>query len=71
MVAIGNEIVLYSTGCPKCKVLMKKLASKGLEYTENKSIDEMRELGISSAPALDVGGELLNFKEAIRWVDKQ
>lgn len=71
MVAINNEIVLYSTGCPKCRILLKKLDSKGLNYTENKSVEEMQELGITSAPVLKVGEELLDFKSAIRWVDKQ
>lgn len=71
MVAINNEIVLFSTGCPKCRVLLKKLDSKGLDYTENKSVEEMQELGITSAPVLKVGEELLDFKSAIRWVDKQ
>ncbi len=71
MVAINNEIVLFSTGCPKCRVLLKKLDSKGLDYTENKSIEEMQELGITSAPVLKVGEELLDFKSAIRWVDQQ
>lgn len=71
MVAINNEIVLFSTGCPKCRILLKKLDSKGLDYTENKSIEEMQELGITSAPVLKVGEELLDFKSAIRWVDQQ
>ncbi len=71
MVAIKNEIVLYSTGCPKCKVLMKKLGNKGLEYIENKSVQEMLDIGIKSAPALKVGDEILDFKSAIRWIDKQ
>ena len=62
---------MYSTGCPKCKVLMKKLDSKGIEYTENKSIEEMRALGIMSAPVLKVGDELLDFKSAIRWAERQ
>lgn len=71
MVSIANDIVLYSTGCPKCKVLMKKLDSKGLAYEDNRSVDEMKELGIKSAPVLKVGDELLNFKEAIRWIDRK
>ena len=66
-----SEIVLYSTGCPKCKVLMKKLGEKNIEYTEVTSVDEMRELDIKSAPALKVGDELLDFKSAIRWVNRK
>lgn len=71
MGTIRHEIVLYSTGCPKCKVLKKKLGNKGMEYRENTSVAEMRELGIRSAPVLKVGDELLDFKSAIRWIDKQ
>ena len=66
-----SDIVLYSTGCPKCRILMKKLNGKGVTYTENKSIDEMTELGIKSAPVLKVGEELLDFRAAVRWADQQ
>ena len=27
--------ILYSTGCPKCNVLTRKLDAKGIEYTVN------------------------------------
>ena len=29
------DVVLYSTGCPKCKVLKKKLDAKDIKYTLN------------------------------------
>ena len=32
------ELILYTTHCPKCSVLEKKLAKKGLNYTEFTSI---------------------------------
>ena len=63
--------ILYSTGCPKCKVLEKKLESKGIAYEKNNSVDEMLELGISEVPVLNVYGQLLNFSEAIEWVNNQ
>mgnify|MGYP002522574048 FL=1 len=67
-----NDIyILYSTGCPKCEVLKKKLAEKGVQYTENNSVDEMLKLGIEAVPVLKVNDRLLDFKEAVDWVNKQ
>ena len=67
-----NDIyILYSTGCPKCEVLKKKLAEKGVQYTENNSVDEMLKLGIEAVPVLKVDDRLLEFKEAVDWVNKQ
>jgi len=64
------NVVLYSTDCPKCKVLKQKLDSKAIEYTENHSVDEMLALGIAQAPVLSVGGELLSFAQANEWVNQ-
>lgn len=67
-----NDIyILYSTGCPKCEVLKKKLAEKGIQYTENNSVDEMLKLGIEAVPVLKVDDRLLDFKKAVDWVNKQ
>lgn len=67
-----NDIyILYSTGCPKCEVLKKKLAEKGVQYTENNSVDEMLKLGMEAVPVLKVNDRLLDFKEAVDWVNKQ
>jgi hypothetical protein len=63
--------ILYSTGCPRCKVLEKKLESNGIAYEKNNSVDEMLELGISEVPVLSVYGQLLNFSEAVNWINNQ
>ncbi len=63
------ELILYTTHCPKCSVLEKKLAKKGLNYTEFTSIPEMIALGISSVPVLSVDGELLPFEKANQWIN--
>lgn len=64
-------MVLYSTGCPRCKVLKSKLETKGIKFTENDSVDEMIELGITEAPMLSVEGKLLDFSAAVKWVNEQ
>ena len=65
-------ITLYSTGCPKCKVLEAKLEQKKIEYKKESDVDKMLELGIKSAPVLSIDGEsLLQFAEAVKWVNNQ
>lgn len=65
------ELILYSTGCPKCGVLKKKLDKKGIKYQENTSVDEMLALGFKNVPVLDVDGNCMEFSEAIKWVNGQ
>lgn len=64
-------IILYTTGCPKCKILKSKLDAKGIEYIENNDVDEMISLGISQVPVLKVDDKLLAFVEANRWINER
>ena len=66
-----GEIILYSTGCPKCAVLKKKLEKAHIAYRESTDIAEMRSIGLLSAPALMVGDDLLLFDDAVAWVNEQ
>ena len=63
------EVILYSTHCPRCTVLEAKLKQKGIEYQEINNVDEMLKLGIQAVPQLKVDGELMDFSEAIKWVN--
>lgn len=65
------NVILYSTHCPKCNVLEKKLNAKHIDYEVNTSIDEMRSLKIFTAPVLKVGEELMDFSSAVSWVEQQ
>ena len=65
------DIVFYHTGCPKCKILEKKLNEKHLEYSECKDVDKMVVMGITSVPVLSVDGNIYNFTDAFRWVEEQ
>ena len=60
--------ILYSTGCPRCKILKKKLSEMGIEYVENNNVDEMLALGFNDVPMLSVDGKLMNFSEAVKWL---
>lgn len=65
------RLVLYSTGCPKCTVLKKKLESKNIEFEENNSVDEMMTLGISTVPILKLDSTMMDFATAVKWVNEQ
>ena len=60
------KAVLYSTGCPHCKVLKQKLDSEGIEYEVCDDIKEMQTLGITVVPVLKIEDKLYNFSEAIQ-----
>ena len=47
-------MILYSTGCPRCRVLQRKLDEAGISYEVNSNIERMTALGLRSAPALEV-----------------
>ena len=64
-------ITLYTTHCAQCVVLERKLAQKGIKYTEVEDIIEMNNLGILSVPCLKVDDKLMKFKEAVEWVNAQ
>ena len=65
------NIILYTTHCPKCTVLTKKLNAKNVQYTECADIEQMRDKGIDQVPVLEIDGRLLNFSEANAWVNEQ
>lgn len=62
------EIILYTTHCPKCKVVEFKLKQKNIAYTECEDIQKMRDLNITSAPVLSVDGNLYEFTQAVEWI---
>lgn len=61
-------VKLYTTHCPRCKVIEKKLTQKEIEYTEITDQEEMIKLGFKSAPVLEVDDKILNFGDANRWI---
>lgn len=65
------EVILYTTHCPRCIVLEKKLQQKGIKYNENNDIEDMIYRDIKEVPVLQVDGRLYDFAEAIRWINKQ
>ena len=63
------EITLYSTGCPKCQVLKKKLDAKGIQYKVVDDINTIAATGFMSVPLLEVDGKVMLFNDAVEWVN--
>lgn len=64
-------ITFYSTGCPKCQILKQKLDMKNLSYEIVSDMDTMIIMGLQSVPWIEVDGELMDFGQAVQWVNKQ
>jgi glutaredoxin len=63
-------ITIYTTEtCPKCKILKKKLSSKGVDFEEIWDVDVLKSLDIFEVPVLEVDGKYLEFSEANEWVN--
>ena len=67
-----ESVTLYSTHCPRCNVLEKKLTSANInfEYIDDFDVDKLSEKsGIQSAPVLKVNDTYMDFSEAVKWVN--
>ena len=63
-----SSVILFSTGCPKCLILQKKLDQKKIEYTKSSNTEEVISKGFMTAPVLKVGEEYMDFSKAINWI---
>ena len=63
------EVILYSTNCPKCNVLEKKLSVMNINYEIVTDTESMIKKGFMSAPMLEVDGNIMDFNSAIKWVN--
>lgn len=65
---MGDKVILYEHGCPKCKILKMKLDKSGIMYETVNDVEVMKAKGFTEAPKLEVNGEIMSFKEAVEWL---
>lgn len=65
------NVTLYTTNCPKCKILETKLERKNIPYSVVTDVSVMLKKGFAQAPMLEVDGDLKTFAEANTWVEDQ
>ena len=63
------KVFLYSTHCPRCNVLEKKLQQKNISYEEINDVEIMEKKGYLSVPVLEVDDKSMNFKQAVDWIN--
>lgn len=68
-------VKLFSTGCPKCKVVEAKLKQKNIAFEVESDPDIIiakgQELGILSAPILQIDEEYFEFSKAIKVINER
>lgn len=64
-----NNIILYTTHCPKCRVLETKLKAKQIQYIEVTDEAIMQEKNIEFVPMLEVDGILMSFATANNFIN--
>lgn len=64
------NVTLYSTHCPRCIVLEKKLNAKNINFKIVTDEDIIIEKGFMSVPMLEVDGSIYDFSKAIKWVNE-
>lgn len=65
------NVILYTTHCPKCKILTQKLQANNIEYTEFTSIEGMLEKGFVNVPILEIDGIVMDFVTANNWINER
>lgn len=63
------SVILYTIDCPKCRVLESKLRDKQITYATVSDVETLKEKGFDLFPKLEVNGEVMEFKQAVDWVN--
>ena len=70
-----QEVTIYSTGCPRCRSLIRMLEMDEIPYREIKDLDTIiafgKQHGISEIPILETPDGVFGFSKAIAWVKQQ
>jgi glutaredoxin len=64
------KVIIYTTNCPQCKVLESLLKRSNIEFETCEDVDVMISKGMRSAPNLEVDGTIMNYQQALRWINE-
>ena len=63
-------MLLYTTGCSKCKILESKLNEKEIKYEVCEDKELMKSKGFRSVPVLELDdGTILTYGKAVKYVN--
>lgn len=64
-------MILYTTGCSKCKILESKLKEHNVQYEEVTDKEVMKSKGFRSVPVLELDdGTILTYGKAVKYVNE-
>ena len=64
-------IKLYTNHCRKCEILTAKLKEKNIAFDVEDNAEVLLSRGFDFMPMLEVDGRLLNYGEAVKYVNAQ
>lgn len=64
-------VTLFSTNCPKCRVLEQKLNAANITFEISNDIQEVIDKGFMSAPVLKVDDTYYDFKQGVDWINNE
>ena len=64
-------VTLFSTNCPKCRVLEQKLNQKNITFNIDNNMQEIIDQGFMSAPVLKVDDVYYDFKQGVDWIKNE
>lgn len=62
-------LTLYTTHCPLCSVLEKKLKAKNIDFVMVDDTSKILELGFNSVPVLQIDDKFLTFTDANNYIN--
>lgn len=63
-----SDIILFSTGCSKCKMLKSLLDRNKIPFKESDDVQQLIDRGFTSVPVLLVDDKYMKYNEAVEWV---
>ena len=64
-----EKIILYTTGCPRCRLLERQLDEKGIKYEKSDDVEILIENGFSTVPVLFVNNKILTFPKSVKYIN--
>jgi hypothetical protein len=66
------KAIVYTTGCPRCRVLAVKLSNAGIDFDTSSDVDLIINAGFTEVPVLQIEEDIfLTFTEALDWIVTQ
>jgi glutaredoxin len=63
-------VTLYTTHCPKCKILLERLEKKNIAFETCEDMKVLVAKGFKTVPMLEVDGQMMDFMQANKWVSE-